>query len=62
MPGDEGFFFDGDDKAAKRGGVDNFLEGGQELGGSWIRVFSTGLLIFWGGLPVIPDCIAMCID
>lgn len=60
MPGDEGFFLDSDDKAAERVGVDNFLEGGQELGGSWvcrIRIFSTGLLVFGGGLPVIPDCI-----
>lgn len=32
--GDEGFLFDGDDEATERGGVDNLLEGSQELGGS----------------------------
>lgn len=34
VPGDEGFFFNGDDEATERGGVDDLLEGGQELGGS----------------------------
>lgn len=47
MLGDEGFFLDSDDKAAERVGVDNFLEGGQELGGSWVLGYGFLAQDYW---------------